>query len=154
MKIDSFNWKRLSEPMSESVIKEAEVQLGVTFPEEVFELFRKYHGASLPDYGFDYLEPELGKITTCIGEIFNFKPNNFLNLLEMNKDLSEEFPQGIIAIAMDPGGNYVCLDYRNKNEKEPSVVYCSLETGLEDPFIFVANSFTSFLDMLRLDLSD
>jgi hypothetical protein len=60
----------------------------------------------------------------------------------------DQLPEGLVPFADDGGGDYMCLDYRNKPEA-PGVVYWAHERGKHDSVFPLANSFSEFLDILQ-----
>ena len=59
-----------------------------------------------------------------------------------------DVPRAIIPIAVDGGGDYMCLDYR-QSATEPGVVYYSHEAPPEHSLCHLADSSTAFLAMLE-----
>jgi len=58
-------------------------------------------------------------------------------------------PDGVIPFSRDGGGNLICFDYRETPD-HPTVVFWDHEK-CDDPPLYVASSFTDFLNKLYDD---
>lgn len=144
---EKLSWRNKLAPAKETEITAVEDKLGVKFPPVVRDFLQNYQGGSV-NCRFPYMEPELGLSDTTFGRICNFVPGDYSNNIADITN-SQGFPPGIVAFGYDPGGNYFCFDFRNKEIDEPRVCFCSLDTGLDDPFIDVAANFEEFAKMLE-----
>lgn len=85
---------------------------------------------------------------------FDLSSNN--NIQDHFQAIRKRIPEGVFPIAIDPGGNYICLDYRIDKEAEPRIVLWDHEgfilNGKETYNIeYVASSFDNFLSGLYQD---
>jgi hypothetical protein len=105
------------------------------------------HNKSYPEnYVFD---TEKSK-ERVFGGLLSFDLSSKNNIRHHFQAIRDRLPEGVFPIAIDPGGNYICLDYRIDMDAEPKVVLWDHEgfilNGKETYNIeHIARSFDNFL---------
>lgn len=77
-------------------------------------------------------------------------PDDHDSVLACAEELHDNYgvSRQLIPIALDGGGDFMCLDYR-ESESEPKIVYWSYGAIPDVAIAYIADSFTSFLAMLK-----
>lgn len=107
--------------VEESVIREAEQELNVSFPTQYVELFSLANG------------PEIGEwILFPIKDTTNLK-KTWDHVVRQNKEvLIETLPENLIAIAEDGTGDYLCLEIEDGKAKDPILLWLHEEVEVEE----------------------
>ncbi len=152
-----MNWlyeKKLKNPQS---ISEVETIFGIKFPQDYKKIVLE-HNAATPSPNTIDTKRETGK---AFGEILNFNLDAKENIISLYEELKSKIPNNVFPIAIDPGGNFLCFDYR-ESEDNPKVLRWDheqkfvienreiiIEDHDRDPdyyhLDFVAHSFTELL---------
>jgi hypothetical protein len=82
--------------------------------------------------------------------LLSFNSNKKENILDVHNNLKHQLPKGIIPIADDGGGDFICFDFRS-SETSPKVVYWHHEKKKEKSITYLCETFTDFIDMLKED---
>ncbi|MEB4759321.1 SMI1/KNR4 family protein [Chryseobacterium indologenes] len=163
-KIYNMNWfyeKQLKNPQS---ISEVENIFGIKFPEDYKKIVLEHNGAMPTPNTIDTFR-EKGK---AFGEVLNFNLDADENIISLYEEMKNKLPTDVFPITMDPGGNFLCFDYReNKNnpkvlrwDHEQKFIIQDKELVIEDHenefdyyhLDFVADSFTEVLTNLYGDV--
>jgi cell wall assembly regulator SMI1 len=142
-----LNWQKCGPPLSEEAVHTIEERLGVSFPPDYRACVKQCDGGWPKPRYFDYPDPSLGPVESCIGRFLSLDENREGNILAVVGWLSEQLPPGVVPIANDPGGDYVCFDYRSG--ATPTVVYWMHEESGDEAIVPLAPTFSAFLDRLR-----
>ncbi len=138
-------------------LQKAEEVIGVTLPEE-YKRFLMMHNGGYPEPAdFEILWKENGEVKermiSNISWFMAIYDGDASNLLKKFESLKGRIPEDTIAIAIDPGGNYIVLGITGQNKGK--VFFWMLdyedhtgETANESNVGFVANSFNEFFDSL------
>jgi SMI1 / KNR4 family (SUKH-1) len=144
-----MNFLETSPQLSRADISEIEKDLSIVFPNDFVSHYLKYNGG-YPE-GDNYSWKTGG--TTTVNTFCSLKYEGFGNLENTYKNLAlleNYFPLGIIAFAVDDGGNFFCISVRKKDFGK--VYYLNndhYEVGAEESALtFLENTFTDFLDGL------
>lgn len=149
--------KDLKDPNS---IQKVEDQLKVKFPLDYIHIVREYN-ASTPSLNTIDTFRQKGK---AFGELLDFNLEAEENIISLYEMIKNRIPEKVYPITMDPGGNFMCYDFR-EDENNPIVVRWDHEQkfAIENGEIiigdhenesdyyhldFVANSFTDVLTKL------
>jgi len=154
---NEIQWKHDKPGADERSIASLEQRLGVRFPESYRSLVSERQGGSPRDACFAFTHPRLGAVETCVGRMLTIDEEAGYSISRAlaNLDVDRQLPDGLIPFASEPGGDFVCFDYRSASKtQDPSVVYWSHERDKEDSVSALAPSFDAFLDMLRPDEDD
>lgn len=142
---------------SNSDIKWVENEIGVKFPKSFISINTKCDEGIPERDNINFFDNVLeGAHGTCIGRFLSLnrkKNTKFNHLVFLERNPPEFFPEGIIAFANEPAGNYFCFDYRKgKDNLNPPVVFWNHE-GADTPeaISFLAENFESFLKMLKTE---
>ena len=137
-----------------------EHKLGIVFPHLYLETIKKFNGGSPVNNVFDTEKTH----ERVFSNLLSFNLEGTTSILTVWEDNKERMPNGLIPFATDPGGNYICFDYRSTTE--PSVIFwnheenfvINAENELEYPEVdaeyklhgieFVAPDFFEFLSIL------
>ena len=132
-------------PTEPKFIIELQEKFSCIFPDDYMAFLQKYNGG----------EPELRTFrcsvddgTSLINEFYGIGDMDS-NLEDVFEDLDGALPEGVIAIADDPGGNQICLGIRNDTFDKVYFWIHDLEnnSNIENLF-FLANTFDDFLNNL------
>jgi hypothetical protein len=153
-------WQDVEKLDDKASIVEVERALNVSFPHLYLETVKKFNGGSPVNNVFD-----TDKVNERVfSNLLSFNSNNESSILTVWEDNKERMPTGVIPFGTDPGGNYICFDYRNTTE--PSVIFwnheenfvLNAEDEMEYPEVdaeyklhdieFVAPDFFEFLSIL------
>jgi hypothetical protein len=151
------NGNSISQNDIEKVEFELEVQFPYTFRELILE--NNYSQPSL------YLFNTKKSTGNVIGRLLGFKESDKRYILDVINTLSDALQANLIPFALDPGGNYICFDYRES--KMPSIIFWNHEQSFKfvenrisipsdenfelHEIEFISNSFDEFLDILYED---
>ncbi|MCL1672313.1 SMI1/KNR4 family protein [Elizabethkingia ursingii] len=141
-------------------IQRVESQLGVKFPLDYINIVKE-HNSSTPSPNTIDTSRQRGK---AFGELLDFNLDAEQNIISLYDEIKNKIPKKVYPITMDPGGNFLCYDFR-QGENNPIVVRWDHEQKfiIEDKEIiiedrereseyyhldFVANSFTEVLTEL------
>ncbi|MDR2231329.1 MAG: SMI1/KNR4 family protein [Flavobacteriaceae bacterium] len=141
-------------------IQRVESQLGVKFPLDYINIVKE-HNASTPSPNTIDTSRQRGK---AFGELLDFNLDAEENIISLYDEIKNKIPKKVYPITMDPGGNFLCYDFR-QGENNPIIVRWDHEQKfiIEDKEIiiedhereseyyhldFVANSFTEVLTEL------
>jgi hypothetical protein len=146
-------WLAKYPPVDEATINRVAEILGVTFPASFVEIAKLYHGGEPLKDSFHVNYPRIGQIEGCISTLLSFAADNpypHSNMLYINQNPPDCFPEGLVMFGEDAGGNYMCFDFRaNRSTPEPPIVYWSHESREGEDIFYLAATFTDFLNMLH-----
>lgn len=106
--------KDLKDPNS---IQEVEDRLKVKFPLDYINIVRE-HNASTPSPNTIDTFRQQGK---AFGELLDFNVEAEENIISLYETIKNKIPEKVYPITMDPGGNFMCYDFR-EDENNPTVV--------------------------------
>lgn len=120
----------------------------VKLPEDFKEIVLS-HNKGRPNLNVFNTTESKGRV---FGGLLNFDLNEKVNVLSDYQILKERLPERIFPFAEDPGGNFICFDYRN-NESIPQIILWNHEgIVINERNIFkcelVSNSFSKFISQL------
>jgi len=161
-----MRWKFVRELENKHSIEVVEKRLGIVFPEEFKSLVLLFNNGTAVPASFDTKHLR-GK---SFGEILNFNLDSEWNILSEYELIKDKLPLQVYPFAGDPGGNYLCFDYRDGYEN-PTIVFWDHEQIFEiedDELIipdhekeyeyyrleFVANNLKDLLNKLYGDEKD
>jgi len=129
-------------PLADEVITHAEKHLGCTLPDDFLNVLRVQNGGAIR-----FRTPNSSsELIAGIGPTFPSITTFYLKDSEEYVDFSLD---GLVAFDGD-GHWYHCLDFRS-DAKNPSVSYVDLECNSEHQ---IADTFSSFLELLELDIKN
>lgn len=145
-------WFEPGIPLAPEVISSAEGSLGVVLPQDYKILVTNHSGASNPEVSeFLYNDGRRENVGN-FGTLLTLQNGSPESVFEAMTNLGNQLPESVIPVVHTGSGDCVCLDYRNS--KLPKIVYFAHERNGEQSIVFLADSFTEFLDMLREPLGD
>lgn len=139
-------WNNSLPAPTEETIQHVEREVGHSFPEDFRLLLRKHHGGA-PDKDTFFVDyPGVGRTGTNVS-LLTLEPGleYVLDVLEWARG---QLPSNVIPFGRDGGGDLICFDYREDNS-HPRVVYHCQGYPPEIGLLPLADSFTSFLEMLE-----
>lgn len=139
------------DPVSIDVLEKIEGKLGVTFPNSFKEIILYKDSAVFKKSLFKFKEFISGdEWRGCLGSILSFAPGlGELGILWHTQKFKEQIGDGLIPVAEDPGGDFVCFDYRKgKDNPNPPIIYWSHESPENEDISYVADNFDDFINML------
>src|SRR5579871_1529605 len=125
--------------VSDEAIRAVEARLGVRFPSDYVECVRRCDGGWPKPHHFDYPDPALGPVETSIGRFLSLDSTRKGNLLDVVEWLSDQLPAQVVPFADEPGGDFLCFDYRGGGA--PAVVYWMHEREGEEAVAPLAPTF-------------
>lgn len=141
------------EVTTDNMIAGAETLLGIAYPQAYREMVSQFGGAH-GDAEFRMDRPYPGFDYCGIGLIHSLNPCSPSSVFSLMSSWPEhELDSLVIPFAEDGGGNYVCFDYRAESG-EPAIVFYFHELSGDDGIMKICDSFTDFIDRLRLPAND
>ncbi len=143
----SVVWRWTSEPLSERLIRNAERALGVEFPADYRACVRDNHGGAPEPADFRVDMGEGRSLAGSVGLLLTLDPRQDENVLATAQALTAEnrLPSGLIPIADDGTGRFLCLDYRaDASKRAPTIAHFSSDHEV----VAVARDFTAFVGLL------
>jgi cell wall assembly regulator SMI1 len=130
--IDDFNssfkqqtmnsiWKDVEELNADDSISQVEKEMGIVFPHLFVETVKKYNGGRPLNNVFDTEKTKERVFSNFL--TFNLSENN--SIISIYRENAERFPSKVVPFATDPGGNYICFDYRKSSN--PEVIFWNHE---------------------------
>jgi len=98
-------------------IKKVEQAFGFRFPSDYKKIVLAYNGATPSPNAID-TSRQTGK---AFGELLDFNLDANENIIILYEELKNKIPEKVYPITMDPGGNFLCYDFRD-DEANPEVV--------------------------------
>ncbi|MGG4466560.1 SMI1/KNR4 family protein [Paenibacillus alvei] len=158
-----LEWEYADSEVTENKVKSIGLDLGFQLPQDYIDCVKINGGASVFPEEFN-----VGQLERCFGSLFSFDENSSEYIVKKYEIYKSFLPQGVFAIANDPAGNLVCLDYKD-NIENPIVVFWEHENAWEievlikeegltivqaeerarENIFYVAGTFTDFLDKLH-----
>ncbi len=139
---EDFVWDH-AVPATEEEVQAVEQALSIRFPNDFRQIAMLHHGQTPTPSTFKIINN-----ASIFNNLFIFRDEPKYTSLLRHHALEEEYvPAGVYSFATDPGGNGICFDYR-VSKNAPSVVFSDAEKEGDEAIIFLANSFTEFLDSL------
>jgi cell wall assembly regulator SMI1 len=139
-----ITWER-GEKLEEQIIEKTEKKIGFRLPLDFLAIVKEHDGGRPVQMYFDYGRRK----RAMFGELLSFNPEKRFNVIRAYESLHDddeeiELPKEIVPFALDPAGNLLCFDYREKNR--PSVVFVDHEEM--DEIHFICHTFTDLLSKL------
>ena len=148
MSSHNIEWEVFDSPVNRNTVTEVENLLQVRFPEDFIIYAQQYHGGFPDKTEFNFTNVDGTKGLSGFDELLSFNTQRSNYIVEIYNSLSQSyFPKGIIPFGGEASGNYVCFDYRN-NPAKPFIVLWQHDKHVSESVIYVADSFTDFLQML------
>lgn len=138
-----LTWFTHEQPPDDSAVKAVEKRLAVQLPPD-FRAFAKLHAGSCPNET-DFRLDDPRKQISGVGSFLKFTTDMTCGTV-LAACASEGLSPMVVPIAETGGGDLVCLDYRPGGMA--GVVYWHHERQGVDEYTRLADTFTSFLDML------
>ncbi|MFF2484319.1 SMI1/KNR4 family protein [Paenibacillus sp. NPDC058071] len=157
-----MKWRSADEQVTLEEVEIVAEQLGVKFPFDYIECVMENNGA--------HVSPELFEVEgkeKAFGTLITFDKDDDEFIANVFNDYNDTLPEKVIPFAFDPGGNLICFDYK-ENEEKPVIVFWNHEGAAEKALLvnsegmtkeqaektarrnvfYVADSFTAFLNKL------
>jgi cell wall assembly regulator SMI1 len=145
---ESLTWFDAPSPATDDDITAVENAIGNRFPGDYREFAKRYSGGSPNETDFEFPDDETGTFCASVGEFFTLTPEDDRSLLR-RMERTEFFPSGLVPLAGDGGGNYICFDFRSDSSSPPIVFWHHGRRGLDVEISFVAKSFSDFVKLLH-----
>lgn len=140
-----IEWILPQTPVSEDDLSFVRTLITQPLPDDFTVWLLKHNGVVPEPSDLSYADGEILLINCFVSFSRSDSPNVF-SLLEL---LSGRLPNGLIPIAEDHGGNYVCFRY-NSNPSRPDVVlWFHEEADPKHSIVPIAASFTELIARLR-----
>lgn len=92
------------------------------------------------------------KLPLNFGAVLDAEGDGTESVIATVNNLDSQLPKNIIPVVSTGDGDYVCIDFRNKEHS--TIVYFAHEKNYDDSIVPPAETFTDFLAMLRLEPDD
>lgn len=145
---ESLTWFDAPSPATDGDIAAIENAIGNRFPGDYREFAKRFSGGSPNETNFEFPDDETGTFYASVGEFFTLTPEDDRNILRW-MERTDFFPSGLVPIAGDGGGNYICFDFRSDTSNPPVVFWHSGRRGLGSEISFVDKSFSGFVKLLH-----
>lgn len=144
-----LEWILPQTPVSEDDLSSVSTFLKQPLPED-FRGWLLQHNGAVPEPSELSLEDGLILVINCFLSFSHDDTPNVASVLEM---LNARLPDGLIPIAEDHGGNYVCLRYTSKTNSPHVVLWLHEEADPKRAIVPIASSFTELIEGLRKGFS-
>jgi cell wall assembly regulator SMI1 len=146
----------MREPLPERMIRGAELLFGVSFPLDYREHLKIYHDASPHPSGFLVKDSPLGPFGGCFGVLLTLDPRTVENVfteigraeIGFTQIGREAWPENVIPIVQDGGGNLLCLDYRQDPQRLCPSVICWIHELGDEGFFPLCPTFSELIQSL------
>ncbi|HOZ48660.1 MAG TPA: SMI1/KNR4 family protein [Candidatus Hydrogenedentes bacterium] len=141
----SVNWMLPQTPVTPVEVERFETVSKVNLPED-FKSWLLRHNGSCPEPPRIDLDDGQG---IYLNSFLSFSRQDKYNVFSMIETMSGRLPEGLVPIADDSGGNFVCFRYSSRTS-QPEVVFWDHEEA--DPKLatrLIAASFSEFVSKLR-----
>ncbi|WP_104381605.1 SMI1/KNR4 family protein [Sphingobacterium sp. HMA12] len=161
-----MKWLYGTELKDRGSLVKVESHLGITFPSDFRKVILEHNAATPSPNTIDTLR-QAGK---AFGELLNFNLDAAENIISLYHQLKNKLPAKVYPITMDPGGNFLCYDFRididnpkiMRWDHEQKFIIEDQELVIKDHedesdyyhLDFVADSFTELLKVLYGDEDD
>jgi cell wall assembly regulator SMI1 len=153
MALENISWLREPSGATEEDIATVERTIGHRFPDD-YRVFARFYSGGIPSSmtDFEFREHDGTPFDAVVGVFLSFKDGAEYNLLNALSMAEGWLPKNLIPVIEDPGGDYICLDYRQR--ETPCISYWRHDRkAFPNEVSFVSDTFTNFLAMLH-DPSD
>ena len=141
--ITVIKWLDVGKKIERESISKVEKELGVNFPADYIECVLKYHGGTPDPHTFDFESRK----EAVFDRLLSYDPNQPHFILRDYEAIKNRLPAGIVPIASDPFGNYICFDFRNKKDN-PTLVFWDHEKSGDTAISPICDSFSELLSKL------
>ncbi len=137
--------------VSQERIKLLNQTIGVILPQSFIDLVKECDAGIPRACDFDYFNIAFQETWgSGIGHFLSLNHSQETDLLKNYLQPPEFFSEGLVAIAINGSGDFICLDYReSKNNLNPPIVYWNHDADVGKDVSFIANNFDEFLDILK-----
>jgi cell wall assembly regulator SMI1 len=144
----AIEWKECHARIEGEVIDRVAATLRRELPDDYRRTIEQCHGGYPSPSEFYYDDPDYGETEGTVGELLSFDASYSDNILRVVEDLKAQQPSGLVPIAHDGGGNFICLDYRD-SATNPSIVFWLHEKRRDKSVVLLSQTWTSFLESLH-----
>ena len=133
-------------PLTLQKLRAAEQRLSITFPQDYVDCVLQHQGQTPEPNTFSFGDG----YSSVLNELYHYEDSPRTSSQQAAQDSLDMggMPAGVVAIAGDPAGNHLCLDFRS-SAAAPTVVMLDYESGEENAVVPVAGSLTELLAQLR-----
>jgi hypothetical protein len=146
-----LKWHDCAPPVGEASIRDVEHELGFQFPDDFRECIKVCHGGTPEPNCFDVVG-DSRRFGTCLGALMQFDRGSPDGILESTAEfaINGDCPAGVIPFGDEGAGGFICFYFNpERPNTSPSVIFWHRTGYPKQEFMFLANSFSEFLDLLR-----
>lgn len=141
----------LGDGASSQYIDFVEKILRIKFPESFLECVKQTDSGTPERPIFKYKAPSSERMVSDSASFISFLPEIEYNIIRSYFIRPEFFPEKLVPIMENGGGDYICFDYSidGFEDKDPPVVLWMHEYSEGQDIVDLAINFQSFLDKLE-----
>jgi len=140
-----LEWMLPQTPVSEDDLSSLSTTINQALPNDFRAWLLKHNGAT-PEPSELSIEDGLVLVINCFVSFSRDDSPNVVSVLEM---LTARLPNGLIPIAEDYGGNYVCFRYNPTTSSPDVVLWLHEEADPKHALVPIASSFTELIEHLK-----
>jgi cell wall assembly regulator SMI1 len=144
-----LEWILPQTPASEDDLSSVSTSIRQSLPNDFRAWLLKHNGAA-PEPSELSLEGGRVLVINCFVSFSSDDSSNVVSILEM---LRGRLPNGLIPIAEDHGGNYVCFRYNSTTSSPDVVLWLHEEADPKHAIVPIASSFTELIKLLEKGVS-
>ena len=141
-----LEWRSVHGKIEDTNIQEVEKALGIQFPDDYIQCIKENNGGHPIKEVYDF-----GKHKEAVFDrLLNFLPEKPNYIVHVYNSVIDRMLKDIYCFAEDPFGNLICFDYREKDRREPSIVFWDHEIASESPEKAISHVCDSFSQLLNI----
>lgn len=144
-----LEWILPQTPVSEDDLSSVRRSISQTLPNDFRDWLLKHNGVAPAPSD---LSLEDGRILV-INCFVSFSRDDSSNVVSILETLSGRLPDGLIPIAEDHGGNYVCFKYTPTTSSPDVVLWLHEEADPKHAIVPIASSFTELIEQFGKGVS-
>lgn len=131
-----MKWIGIRKLENEKSIELVQNKFGIKFPPDFIEVVKKYNAGRPTPSTYDTARLK-GK---DFGELLNFNLDQSFNIMHEYEQIKNRLPESVIPIAGDPGGNYLCYDFRSTMEPKIKFWDHEMKFSIVDDYLRVSEN--------------
>lgn len=145
--MNNIKWRKVRNKAVDNTIEKVENRLDVVLPSDLRDCILEFNGGRPTPYLFDFSDRK----QVVFANLLDFSLMKEINVLSIYESVKNRMIELVYPIASEPGGDLICLDYREGKDKTPKIAYWDHELAFEDPataIFYICDTFTELLSKL------